>query len=81
MNNKNRERKDSKKLARSIFLSATNQIQIARLIEVQIELQINPQLQDTATEVSPLDSGIFIMLWFAVLLAKILMFWRVKKKD
>lgn len=79
MKNENTEPEETSELARTIVFSATNQIQITLLIEVQIELQINPQLQDTVTEVSPLHSGIFIILWFAVLLAQMLMFWKVKK--
>ena len=80
MKNENREIEKTRELSRIVVLSSTSQIQIVRLIEVQAELPINPQFNCSLEEASGLQTGTFMLLWFLVLLAEILMFWRVQKK-
>ena len=80
MTNENHKLEETREFARIIVFSARNQIQMVLLIEVQVELPINSQYNCYFGEVSGQQTSTLMMLLFFVLLAQMLMFWRVKKR-
>jgi len=80
MENEYLEIEETSDKSRIIIRQTENIETVMGLIKVEPQLPVNDGLFCPLTEVSPFQSGTLIVLWFFVLLAQILMFWRVKKR-
>ena len=79
MNYENLEIEETSDKSRIIIRQTENIETVMSLIKVEPQLPVNNQPFCSLEEVSPLQSGTLIILWFFVLLAQVLMLWRVKK--
>ena len=76
MKNENREIKETTDKNRVIIRQTENIEGVMGLIKVEPQLPVNNRCP--LTEVSPFQTGTLMVLWFFLLLAQALMFWRIK---
>mgnify|MGYP000533144714 CR=1 FL=1 len=80
MKNEYRETEETTDKCRVILRQTENIETVMGLIKVEPQPQINPHSNCALREVSGFQASTLMLLWFSVLLAQMLMFWRVKKR-